>query len=132
MDVNELFNFGKTKKLTLGAAMRNPTRVERTSSSESGSSDDEAGSTPPRRARRKRRASQRQSLASRLMQNKVIALDDSPSQEDDLRILDGTRFVPMRRQPPLIKLPFLPFISLHWFHLYYPWLHSWSDNQYCV
>ena len=88
--MDEILRYTNTRKLAFGAALRPPalnTRRSPLASNSDSDSDDESGFHLRRPGRRKR-PPQKESLASRLMHNKAVALDpvnddEEPKSSDD-------------------------------------------------
>ena len=91
--MDDIFKFGKTGKLSMGSKLRNPPRAERAAilspSSESSDSSDDEKRPAARRRRRKRKD---ETLASKLIHNKAVALDPSGG-EDGVQSPEGGGWV---------------------------------------
>ena len=92
--MDDIFTFGKTGKISIGAGLRNPSKAERAAilSLSSGSSDSSEDEGPAGRRGKRRRKRKEETLASRLMHNKAVALEPSRGEEDALSP-DGSRWV---------------------------------------
>ena len=78
--MDDILRYGNTRRLVFGTALRPPKLAQNpplTSNSDSDSSDDDSGV-----CRRRKRPAQKESLASRLMHNKAVALDPANDDED--------------------------------------------------
>ena len=96
--MDDIFTFGKTGKISIGAGLRNPSKAERAAifsvSSESSDSSGDECRPAARRGRRRKRAAAEETLASRLMHNKAVALEPGGEEEDvDVLSPDGSRWV---------------------------------------